>query len=105
MGYNGLTSDEEREWGIYRDYLQQVQPRVRPEVYDSILKSPSGDKYHYFRGSDFDAVQMSIKDRYKWINNPNGNSVATDQSPESYSTTYKTTPDVEDINQDYTLNE
>ncbi len=105
VGYNGLTSEEEREWGVYRDYLQQIQGRVRPEVYDSILKSPSGDKYHYFRGSDFDAVQMSIKDRYKWINNPNGNSVATDQSPESYSTTYKTTPDVEDINQDYTLNE
>ena len=105
VGYNGLTSAEEREFGVYRDYLQQIQGRVRPEVYDSILKSPSGDKYHYFRGSDFDAVKMSIKDRYKWINNPNGNSVATDQSPESYSTTYKTTPDVEDINQDYTLNE
>ena len=105
VGYNGLTSEEEREFGVYRNYLQQIQGRVRPEVYDSILKSPSGDKYHYFRGSDFDAVQMSIKDRYKWINNPNGNSVATDQSPESYSTTYKTTPDVEDINQDFTLNE
>ena len=35
----------------------------------------------------------------------NGNSVDAEHSPEKYSTAYKTTPDVEDINQDYTLNE
>ena len=44
-------------------------------------------------------------DRYKKINNPEGNSVDSDNSPESYSTAYKTIPDAEDINQDYTLNE
>lgn len=105
LGYNGLTSEEERNHPSYAQYLQQIKTRVSPEVYDSIYNAPSGDKYHYFRGSDFDASHVSIKDRYRRINNPNGNSVATDQSPESYSTTYKTTPDVEDINQDYTLNE
>ena len=105
VGYNGLSSVEERTYPAYQDYLQQVKNRVRPEVYDSIYQSPSADKYHYFRGSDYDANHKSIKDRYKYINNPNGNSVASDYSPESYSTTYKTTPDVEDINQDYTLNE
>ena len=31
--------------------------------------------------------------------------MAAEASPERYSTAYKTTPDVEDINQDYTLNE
>ncbi len=105
VGYNGLTSEQERTYPAYQEYLQQVKARVRPEVYDSLWQSPSGDKYHYFRGSDFDAAHMSIKDRYRFINNPNGNSVASEYSPESYSTTYKTTPDVEDINQDYTLNE
>lgn len=105
VGYNGLTSEEERDFGIYRDYLAQVQGRVRQEVYDSLLLSPSGDRYHYFRGSDFDRERKSIVERYKRINNPNGNSPDSDNSPESYSTAYKTTPDVEDINQDYTLNE
>jgi len=105
VGYNGLTSEEEASFPAYRTYLDQIRSIVRPEVYDSILASPSGDKYHYFRGSDYDAAEVSILNRYKYINNPNGNSVDADNSPEKYSTAYKTTPDVEDINQDYTLNE
>ena len=105
VGLNGLSSEEEREFGAYKTYLQTIRHIVRPAVYDSIVASPSADKYHYFRGSDFDAAQTSILDRYKDINNPNGNSVDSEHSPESYSTAYKTTPDVEDINQDYTLNE
>lgn len=105
VGYNGLTSEQEKEFPAYRDYLSQIRGKVRPQVYDSILLSPSADKFHYFRGSDYDKIEASILDRYKYINNPNGNSVDSEHSPESYSTTYKTTPDVEDINQDYTLNE
>lgn len=105
VGFNGLSSEEEREYPAYAGFLAQVQSRVRPQVYDSLLLSPSADRYHYFRGSDYDREQRSILDRYKYINNPNGNSVDTDNSPESYSTAYKTVPDVEDINQDYTLNE
>ncbi len=105
IGFNGLTSEEERSFGPYAKFLQEVRNRVRPEVYDSILQSPSADKYHFYRGTDFDEQRTSILDRYKFINNPNGNSVAAEASPERYSTAYKTTPDVEDINQDYTLNE
>lgn len=105
VGYNGLSSEREREYPAYKNYLDQIRGIVRPEVYDSISQNPSGDRYHYFRGTDYDNAQMSILNRYKYINNPNGNSVDSDHSPESYSTTYKTTPDVEDINQDYTLNE
>ncbi len=105
IGYNGLTSEEEATYPAYQQFLNQVRGIVRPEVYDSILSSPSADKYHYFRGTDYDNNQTSILNRYKYINNPNGNSVDSEHSPESYSTAYKTTPDVEDINQDYTLNE
>ena len=105
VGYNGLSSEAERTFGAYAEFLQQVQGIVRPEVYDSLLQSPSADRYHYFRGTDWDERQTSILDRYKYINNPNGNSVASDGGPESYSTTYKSTPDAEDINVDYTLNE
>ncbi|MCQ2266489.1 MAG: cell surface protein SprA [Bacteroidaceae bacterium] len=105
VGYNGLSSEEERSFGAYQQYLEQVKPRVSADAYANIYESPSADRYHYFRGGDYDNRQLSILDRYKLINNPNGNSVAAEESPESYSTAYKTTPDVEDINQDYTLNE
>ena len=105
VGFNGLSSENEKSYPAYAAFLAAIQPKVRPEVYDSILMSPSADKYHYFRGSDYDREQRSILDRYKYINNPNGNSVDAENSPEKYSTAYKTQPDVEDINQDFTLNE
>lgn len=105
VGYNGLTTEQERDFAPYRDYLAKVQARVTPEVFKTFYDSPSGDRYHYFRGTDFDNQQTSILNRYKLINNPNGNSVDANSSPESYSTAYKIMPDVEDINQDFTLNE
>lgn len=105
VGLNGLSSEEEKAYPAYAAFLSAIQSKVRPAVYDSILLAPSADKYHYYRGSDYDRENRSILDRYKYINNPNGNSVDADNSPEKYSTAYKTQPDVEDINQDFTLNE
>jgi len=78
---------------------------VNQAVFDSIFADPARDDYHYFRGSDWDAMRAPILLRYKYINNPQGNSPDSDSRTESYDTSYKSTPDVEDINQDYTLNE
>ncbi len=105
VGLNGLSSEEERSFSAYSNFLSQVQGKVSPEVFDSIWADPAADDYHYYRGSDYDDQRKSILERYKRINLPEGNSPDTDNSPESYETAYKTTPDVEDINQDYTLNE
>lgn len=105
IGLNGLSSEEERTFGAYKEFLTAIQGKVSPQVYDSLLNDPAGDDYHYFRGSDYDAQQRSILDRYKYINLPEGNSRSNENANESYDTSYKTTPDVEDINQDYTLNE
>ena len=105
VGLNGLNDDEEREFGLYANYLQQIQSKVSPIVFDSIYNDPANDNYHYYRGSDFDQLKMSILNRYKRINMPQGNSADSDTRPESYETAWKVTPDVEDINQDYTLNE
>lgn len=105
IGLNGLNSEEERTFGAYREFLTAIQGKVSPQVYDSLLNDPAGDDYHYFRGADYDAQQRSILDRYKYINLPEGNSRSNENANEAYDTSYKTTPDVEDINQDYTLNE
>lgn len=105
VGYNGLTDAEEREFGPYQEFLTAIQGKVSAAQLDSIMNDPANDDYHYFRGSDFDRIEASILQRYKRINNPQGNSPDSDSRSESYDTSYKTTPDVEDINQDYTLNE
>lgn len=105
VGLNGLTSTEEAEFPTYRNYLSAVQGKVSAEAFARLQADPAGDNYHYSRGSDYDDQQLSILERYKFINNPEGNSVASEDSPESYDISYKRMPDLEDINQDYTLNE
>lgn len=105
VGFNGLTDDEEKAFAAYQTFLSQAQGKVGPDVFRAIMDDPANDDYHYFRGTDYDQVQASILQRYKRINMPQGNSPDTESRAESYDTSYKTTPDVEDINQDYTLNE
>lgn len=110
IGLNGLNDAEERDYGVYHDYVADMkkladQGKISAEAYGHAFDDPAGDDYHYFRGSDYDAARTSILDRYKRINGVEGNSPNSSGSGESYSTAYKTTPDVEDVNQDYTMNE
>ena len=103
VGLNGLTDEEERSQPAYVRFLEDVQ--VNDSVRAAIHADPANDNYHYYRGRDYDERKTSILERYKRINMPQGNSPDSDSQTEGYDTSYKTTPDVEDINQDYTLNE
>ena len=105
VGLNGLTDEEERNFESYAQFNSFVQTLANDSLRKAWTADPANDDYHYFRGSDFDEQKTSILERYKRINNPQGNSPDNDNNNESYDTSYKTTPDVEDINQDYTLNE
>lgn len=105
VGLNGLNDEEEQRFESYQDFLTYARANTNQAVFDSIWADPANDNYHYYRGSDWDRMQASILQRYKRINNPQGNSPDNDNRNERYDTSYKTTPDVEDINQDYTLNE
>lgn len=105
VGLNGLNDEEELNFAPYQDFLNNARSKVTEAVWDSIKADPANDNYHYYRGTDYDNMQASIIRRYKYINNPQGNSPDNQNRKESYDTSYKTTPDVEDINQDYTLNE
>ena len=108
VGFNGLNDEEEREYGAYKEWLDAVIAGgivTNDSIIQAWRNDPAGDNYHYYRGTDFDNEEKSILERYKRINNPQGNSPDTDDRTESYDTSYKTGPDVEDINQDFTLNE
>ena len=108
VGLNGLSSTEELTFPTYQQFLEELRPRLSAATIAemesdplSVLNNPSGDKFHYFRGSDYDEKRLSILERYKRYNGTEGNS---EESTESYSTASKTVPDVEDLNQDNTLN-
>lgn len=114
VGLNGLSSEEEKSFITYADYLTRLRNRLSAETITNMendplemspFQNPSGDKFHYFRGSDLDQVQAGILDRYKRYNGTEGNSTAIDDSNENYNTASRTLPDVEDLNQDNTLDE
>lgn len=103
VGYDGLYDSLERVH--FASYLATVQGIVDPNVFSKFNNDPSGDNYHYFRGSDYDAAFLSILDRYKYYNQADGNSPTDNDQTESYSTQATTTPNMEDINNDNTMSE
>jgi len=103
VGLDGLRDQDEQAFFI--DYLQRSEAIATPEVYTEILKDPSNDDFHYFRGSKYDLDQLGILDRYKKYNGQDGNSPTSEMSTESYPTSGSTLPDMEDINRDNTLSE
>jgi cell surface protein SprA len=103
VGLDGLIDEEERTQPAYANFLNGIN--VNDSLRAAWNADPANDNYHYFRGSDLDARKASILERYKRINLPQGNSPDSEQQTEGYDTSYKTYPDVEDINQDFTLNE
>ncbi|MGB8490840.1 MAG: cell surface protein SprA, partial [Bacteroidales bacterium] len=103
VGLDGLRDPDEQSF--FTDYLHRVQAVTSSDAYNEILKDPANDDFHYFRGSDYDAEQLGILDRYKKYNGQEGNSPTSELSSESYPTSGSTLPDMEDINRDNTLSE
>lgn len=106
VGYDGLSDQDEGTF-YQTAYIDRIinQFGTGSQAYASAVADPSNDNYHYFRGSDYDASQISILDRYKLYNNSEANSPTSDQSTETYPTAGTPLPNVEDINQDNTLSE
>ena len=109
IGYDGLSSTHgsEDEQSFFADYLEQIANLYGTSSVAYMLASqdPSGDDFHYYRGSDYDEADVKITDRYKYYNNPEGNSCVDADNTESYTTAASTYPNVEDINKDNTLSE
>lgn len=92
VGLNGLSTEDERTFSTYQKYLERVQGIVNAEAYQKFYNDPAGDTYHYFRGSDYDREERSILERYKYYNNTEGNSTASEDSPERYDISSKPYP-------------
>lgn len=116
VGFDGLPNDREysyqygnvRPYGDFVDAMIAKDPSVRGAWATdsfSIINDPAGDRYHYYRGSDYDQRQVPVLERYKYYNHPEGNSPATADQNESYGTAATLNPDGEDVNHDNTLSE
>lgn len=110
VGLNGLSTEEEKAFPSYQNYISELKNRLSPYTISmmeddphSPINDPSGDNYSHYRGAEQDRRQLSILERYKYINGTEGNS--TPPEGEKFAGVSKTTPDVEDLNNDNTLNE
>ncbi len=103
VGFDGFMNSDEQTFFV--DYLQSAQTIVEPDVYEGILEDPSSDDFYYYRGTNYDIYELGILERYKKYNGLERNSPTPEMSDESYSTSGTTIPDMEDIDNDNTLNE
>lgn len=110
VGLDGLRDEDEEVF--FNNYLESLKTQFGADskVYLDALNDPSNDNFRYYRSSTYDAAEAGILDRYKRINNPEGNSPAANQPTpdgiiEDYPTARQIQPNGEDINEDRTLNE
>ncbi|MBD0284224.1 MAG: cell surface protein SprA [Flavisolibacter sp.] len=104
LGFDGLQDQgEQKHFNTYLSQLQNAFGTTSP-VYQNALADPSGDNFKTYRDKFYDAKGAGILERYKNINNPDGNSpiAATDDKFTNAFTLY---PDQEELNRDNTLNE
>ncbi|MBQ7690069.1 MAG: cell surface protein SprA [Muribaculaceae bacterium] len=112
VGLNGLSTDEEKTFPTYRDFVTKLRTKLSPEAISrmeqdqfSPLNDPASDNYHFFRGYDYDELRLGILERYKHYNGTEGNSISVEDASDGLYQSARSVPDVEDINQDNTLNE
>ncbi|GHT18509.1 hypothetical protein FACS189429_5140 [Bacteroidia bacterium] len=113
VGFDGLATANEFLYPTYANYYQQMMAKVTDPATIaqwqadpfSPFNDPSGDDYHFYRGDDYDALELSILNRYKYYNGTEGNSPDAGNVDATYSTSATSLPDVEDLNHDNTLNE
>lgn len=108
IGLDGLKSTDgnTQEATFHESYLNKIENEFgQGEALDIALNDPSNDDYHHFLGTDYDNQGLDILERYKRFNGLEGNSPTEEQSPENYPTAAHSRPDVEDINDDNTINQ
>ena len=112
VGLNGLVTSDELQFPTYKNFTDQLRTKLSPSAIATMeadpfspLNDPAGDNYHFYRGYDYDEQRLSILERYKRYNGTEGNSLSREDQSDGLYQSSRSVPDVEDINQDNTLNE
>ncbi len=108
IGLDGLTDAEERDF-FDSSYIKLLKNKfgTTSQAYINASNDPSADNYQYYLGTGLDNSQANIFDRYRYINNSEGNSPTNAQSQTKtgyQNSAYTSTPDDEDIDRDFSMN-
>ena len=112
VGLDGLSTAEELQYPTHVNFLNELRA-VLPESTVSAMQNdpfspfndPASDNYSFYRNNYYDQQKYTINERYKHYNGTDGNSLSQNDAMDGQYQTSRSTPDVEDINQDNTLNE
>jgi cell surface protein SprA len=106
VGLDGLPSERERDF-FDENYLSLIRKKFDPnsQAYMKAWTDPSADNYRYSRGDYWDNIEAGIVERYKYINNPEGNSTDNfnEDMPSGKLSITTSIPNSEDINNDNTM--
>ncbi len=112
VGLDGLSTSEEAQHPTYAKFLDDLRAVLPASTVETMqqdpfspFNDPASDNYAFYRHNYYDQVKASINERYKHYNNTEGNSLSQSDASDGQYQTSRSTPDVEDINQDNTLNE
>ena len=98
VGFDGLGDADELTKKTY--LINQIGNSTIAQKFKT---DPSADNYVWYRDASYDAAGANILSRYKFFNNPQGNSALAGNS--QFSSAATLLPDNEDLNRDNTLNE
>lgn len=112
VGLDGLINADEYTFPSYQSYLETLRGKLSASAMErmnedpfSAMNDPAGDNYGFFLSNNYDARRASVLERYKHYNGVEGNSLPPESAPDPQYQSSRAVPDVEDINQDNTLNE
>ncbi|MBC7848542.1 MAG: cell surface protein SprA, partial [Chitinophagaceae bacterium] len=102
-GFDGLVNEAERR--KFQEYLDMLATNfgVNSPAYQKALADPASDDFKNYRDASF-TNRAGILERYKDINNPQGNSPVAG-SGDQFVNAFTLYPDQEEFNRDNTLNE
>lgn len=109
VGIDGWSNAQELV--AYANFVNWVQTNgtLSAAAKAAILADPSSDDYNFYRDDDYDQQELSILERYKKYNGMEGNSPTQEMSnalnADGYPTSATQNPDVEEINNNNTLDQ
>lgn len=105
VGLDGLSNTEEQNFPHIQKFLTDIQAKVKPSVYDQIVKDPSGDDFKFFIDPEYDRDNKNLLQRFKNYLGVENNSPQSTQTNNSATPANSVTPDKEDVNADNTVND
>lgn len=100
VGFDGLPSAQEAEYGPFQNFISQLNPDAQEIVREDV----SADDFRHYFDPAFESTDAQILERYKYFNGLENNSPIT-TTADDIARSATQTPDNEDLNADNTLSE